>query len=100
MCVCVCVCVRVCVRVCARARVRACVCARARVREFVYVRGRGRENACARETKREQHNTRCVYVSLSAQRKAPPPQIFLAKWNAPPDCLRALEGNPLWLSPS
>ena len=27
--------------------------------------------------------------------KAPPPQIFLAKWKAPPDCLRDREGNPL-----
>ena len=27
--------------------------------------------------------------------KAPPPQIFLAKWKAPPECLRDREGNPL-----
>ena len=27
--------------------------------------------------------------------KAPPPQIILAKWKAPPACLRDREGNPL-----
>ena len=32
--------------------------------------------------------------------KAPPPQIFLAKWKAPPDCLRDREGNPLCNKPS
>ena len=32
--------------------------------------------------------------------KAPPPQIFLAKWKAPPDCLRDREGNPLRNKPS
>ena len=31
--------------------------------------------------------------------KAPPPQIILAKWKAPPECLRDREGNPLCNKP-